>query len=77
MSAALTPPWSAATCRRFPAWLTCQPSQAAFSGARDLHAIAPSLQTGKQRDKSRCQKAATGRSTPNSGLRAPRSAFHR
>lgn len=69
--------WSAATCRRLPAWLTCQPSRAASSGADALSTITLSLRAGKQRDKSRLKKAATGRSTPNSALRAPRSAFQK
>ena len=77
MSMVLPAPWSAVTCHRFPAWLTCQPGRAAPSGARALSVIAALLRPGKQRDKSRCEEAATGRSAPNSALRIPHSAFHR
>ena len=77
MSAVFTLIWSAATCRRLPAWLTCQPSRTAFSGARSLGMITPWLRAGKQRDGSRFKKAATGRSTPNFAFRVPHSAFHR
>ena len=70
MSMAFPTLWSAVTCHRFPAWLTCQPSRAAFSGAGVLR-------MGKQRDESRCEKAATGRSTPNSALSVSHSPFHR